>query len=345
MPDSAKDPTCTEAGKEADRKCSRCGDVIEGAEIPATGHTEEVIPAIPATCTETGLTEGKKCSVCGETLVAQEEVAALGHDYVEVPGSAVAATCTKDGKEADQKCSRCGDTKTGKTIAATGHTWDKGKVTKKATASAEGVRTYTCTKCGATRTEKIPMLKLGEVTGKNTVVDGSKKTIKVTYNAVDGATDYEISYRVAGTTKWTTKKTGGKTEYTITGLSSKKMYDIKVRAYRKSDNSYGPWTGESHRYISYLVTRKASTPKAGQIKVTWSKDTSASGYIIMYSTKRNMSGAKTVTVAGASKTSKVITGLKKGTKYYVKIRPYKTKNGVKYTGAIKFTLPQSVTIK
>ena len=34
------------------------------------------------TCTETGLTEGKKCSVCGETLVAQEVVAALGHDYV-----------------------------------------------------------------------------------------------------------------------------------------------------------------------------------------------------------------------------------------------------------------------
>ena len=44
-------------------------------------HTEEVLPGKDATCTETGLTEGKKCSECGEVLVAQEEVAAIGHSY------------------------------------------------------------------------------------------------------------------------------------------------------------------------------------------------------------------------------------------------------------------------
>lgn len=38
------------------------------------------------------------------------------------------------------------------------HTWNSGKVTKSATYSAAGVKTYTCTKCGATKTEKIPAL-------------------------------------------------------------------------------------------------------------------------------------------------------------------------------------------
>ena len=74
-----KEASCTEKGEET-RSCE-CGET-ETREIPALGHTEEVIPAVAATCTETGLTEGKKCSVCGEILVAQEVVPALGHDFV-----------------------------------------------------------------------------------------------------------------------------------------------------------------------------------------------------------------------------------------------------------------------
>ena len=50
-------------------------------EIPALGHKEEVVAGKPATCTEKGLTDGKKCSVCGETILAQEEISALGHSY------------------------------------------------------------------------------------------------------------------------------------------------------------------------------------------------------------------------------------------------------------------------
>ncbi|MBQ4551037.1 MAG: S-layer homology domain-containing protein, partial [Oscillospiraceae bacterium] len=53
-------------------------------------HTEVIDEAVAPTCTETGLTEGKHCSVCGETLVAQEVVDALGHDWQE-----------------DGSCSRC----------------------------------------------------------------------------------------------------------------------------------------------------------------------------------------------------------------------------------------------
>ena len=44
-------------------------------------HTIVIDEADPATCTEAGLTEGSHCSVCNEVIVAQTEVAALGHKW------------------------------------------------------------------------------------------------------------------------------------------------------------------------------------------------------------------------------------------------------------------------
>lgn len=51
-------------------------------------------------------------------------------------------------------CSVCGKTKT-ESIAATGHQWDNGKVTKEPTCTNEGALTHTCSKCGQTKTETI----------------------------------------------------------------------------------------------------------------------------------------------------------------------------------------------
>lgn len=46
------------------------------------------------------------------------------------------------------------------------HDWDEGRVTISPTATADGVRTYTCRTCGETRTEVVPAT--GEVSGPNT---------------------------------------------------------------------------------------------------------------------------------------------------------------------------------
>ncbi|MDD6022785.1 MAG: phosphodiester glycosidase family protein [Oscillospiraceae bacterium] len=54
-------------------------------------------------------------------------------------------------------CSICGETKT-EAIAALGHTWDEGKVTTEPTCTEEGVKTYTCSACGETKTEAIAAL-------------------------------------------------------------------------------------------------------------------------------------------------------------------------------------------
>ena len=60
---TVNEPACTTEGNKY-FLCS-CGEIIESETIPATGHTEETIPAVDATCTASGLTAGKKCTVCG----------------------------------------------------------------------------------------------------------------------------------------------------------------------------------------------------------------------------------------------------------------------------------------
>lgn len=86
VPESAKEATCTEAGKEADKKCSRCGDVITGKEIAALGHAEGTAVkenVIAATCEADGsYDEVVYCTRCNKELSRVHKTEpALGHDY------------------------------------------------------------------------------------------------------------------------------------------------------------------------------------------------------------------------------------------------------------------------
>ncbi len=138
--------TCSTVGYTEGSHCSVCGEIlIAQEEIPTIDHTEVTDEAVAPTCTESGLTEGSHCSVCGDTIVAQEKVEALGH--TKVTDKAVAATCTKSGLTAGNHCSVCNEVLTAqKTVAALGHNYSK-KVTK-ATYTAKGYTTYTCSSCG-----------------------------------------------------------------------------------------------------------------------------------------------------------------------------------------------------
>ncbi|MGN1347933.1 MAG: hypothetical protein ACI4VI_03210, partial [Acutalibacteraceae bacterium] len=127
--------TCTTPGKTDSYYCLNCGEITREQEvIPATGHKNiTYVEAVTPTCTAAGNIEYYVCGDCGAyfsdanatseiTDKSSVVIAALGHDYQPVEGSAVAPTCTTDGKDADQKCSRCDDTITGATITALGHT-------------------------------------------------------------------------------------------------------------------------------------------------------------------------------------------------------------------------------
>ena len=115
----------------------------------------------PATCTASGTRE-RTCTVCGKVFT--ENIPAANHTAAADP--AVAATCTKTGLTEGSHCSVCKKILVErKTIAALGHYSDGGKVTKAATCTAGGLKTYTCSRCGTQlKTETIAAAGHKEVT-------------------------------------------------------------------------------------------------------------------------------------------------------------------------------------
>ncbi|HAT84286.1 MAG TPA: hypothetical protein DE061_03495 [Clostridiales bacterium] len=72
-------------------------------------HNIVVDRAILPTCTESGLTEGSHCSICNEIFIAQQEIAALGHDFI----SRITRMPTTEKQGAKLlKCKTCGWKKT-----------------------------------------------------------------------------------------------------------------------------------------------------------------------------------------------------------------------------------------
>ena len=151
--DAAVAATCETAGKTEGSHCSVCNTVIKAQTTTAAlGHSWDngkVTKA--ATCTTTG-TKTYTCTRCKKTRT--ETIAATGHKAVK--DAAVAATCETAGKTEGSHCSVCNTViKAQTTVAALSHSWDGGKVTKAATCTTAGTKTYTCTRCKKTRTETI----------------------------------------------------------------------------------------------------------------------------------------------------------------------------------------------
>ena len=104
------------------------------------------------------------------------------HSYKAV---VTAPTCTAKGYTT-HTCA-CGDSYVDTYVDALGHAWDEGKVTKPATEAEDGVKTFTCTRCGETKTETIP------ATG---VMDVTKMFTDVSHSWADDGIQYCVTHQL-----------------------------------------------------------------------------------------------------------------------------------------------------
>ena len=281
-----KAATCTAAGTKT-YTCTRCKKTRTET-IAATGHKAVKDAAVAATCETTGKTEGSHCSVCNTVIKAQTTTAALGHSWDSgkvtkaatctaagtktytcthckktrtetiaatghkvVKDAAVAATCETAGKTEGSHCSVCGTIlKAQTTTAALGHSWDGGRVTKAATCTTAGTKTYTCTRCKKTRTETIAatghkavkdaaVAATCETTGKtegshcsvcNTVIKAQTTTAALGHSWDSGKVTKAATCTAAGTKTYTCTRCKKTRTETIAATGHKAVKDAAVAA-------------------------------------------------------------------------------------------------------------------
>ena len=151
-----KEATCKETGYSGDTWCKDCGKkILSGQTIAKTeNHSWDAGKVTTkATCTE----EGEKtftCSICGDKKT--EKISATGHQHTEIRNKKE-ATCKETGYSGDTWCKDCGKKiLSGQAIAKTeDHSWNQGEITKEPTCKEKGEKTFTCSICGNTKTEKV----------------------------------------------------------------------------------------------------------------------------------------------------------------------------------------------
>lgn len=164
--------TCTTDGKE-ERICSKCSEKEERT-LKATGHKSETVWAKAPTCKEDGYTGNEVCKVCHETLNKGTTIPKTdSHEWGKWTIKRE-STCTEKGEQS-RKCAVCGEEEI-ESLPLAKHTWDNGKVTQAPSYTKVGVKTWTCSECGKTKTTtlaKLPMPKAGT----KVIVGGNQYTV------------------------------------------------------------------------------------------------------------------------------------------------------------------------
>lgn len=182
-----------------------------------------------------------------------------------------------------------------------------------------------------------------KLTGNKTLYAKWLKKYTVKFDANSGSVKTK-SKKVTYSAKYGTLPSPKKKGYSFSGWYTKKSGGTKITAnskvkIKKTTTLYAHWKKITVKTTS---VSKLQNLKGRSLKVTVKKVSGATGYQIRYSTKSNMKSSSTATVKNS--TTKTISKLKKGKKYYVQVRAYKTDSaGKKVYG--KWSQTKKITIR
>ncbi len=166
--------------------------------------------------------------------------------------------------------------------------------------------------------------------GYITSASNTSSGVKINWKKDSGKTGYYIYRKFSYQSKWTKIKTikgASTTTWTDTKAAVGSYYNYKVYSYKGSKT----YTNTKTKTVCRISTPKITSISLSgdNIRIQSSEDANAGGYVIKYSKKSDFSDAKEITVYG-KKLDKVVCDLSCSTKYYFKIRAFKTNKDVRY---------------
>ena len=219
----------------------------------------------------------------------------------------------------------------------------------KPTETAQGYTLHTCTKCGYSYKDNYtPALKPTELTGVKVKTQGTN-SLTLAWDKNASAKGYIIEQYKGG--KWTqiAKTSSNATvTYTVNGLKADTTYTFRIKGYVGSGTT--EYSGEYTRLaaktrIANVGTFKGSTVSDSAVKLDWSKNDKATGYVI----EQYKGGKWTALATTKNNTTLTFTvkGLAEGTAYSFRIKSFRKTGSMtefsEYTAIKAATLLDSVS--
>ena len=314
-------PTCTSAGVQ-EQKCS-CG-ATKTRETAALGHSwGGWATATKPTCTAQGV-EQRTCSRCSKAETRY--ITALGHNYSSEWTIDKQATCSAEGSKS-KHCTRC-DAKTEVTvIPKTAHSYKTTVVAP--TLTSQGYTVHECTVCHYSYKDNYTsQITLPAVTGVKVKTQGST-SLTLAWDKNASASGYVIEQYKGG--KWTqiTKTASNAVvSYTVNGLKADTTYTFRIKGYVVSGTT--EYSGEYTRLaaktrIANVAAFKGSAVSDSAVKLGWSKNDKATGYVI----EQYKGGKWTALATTKNNTTLTFTvkGLASATVYSFRIKSFRKAGG------------------
>ena len=312
------EPTCTAGGKLT-KVCKYCGKKVEET-INAPGHSWSGWSTTTyPTCTAQGV-EQRTCSRCSKAETRY--ITALGHNYSSEWTIDKQATCSAEGSKS-KHCTRCSSVTEVTAIPKTAHSYKTTVVAP--TLTSQGYTVHECTVCHYSYKDSYTsQITLSAVTGAKVKTQGTT-SLTLAWDKNASANGYVVEQYKGG--KWTqiTKTASNAVvSYTVNGLKADTTYTFRIKGYVVSGTT--EYSSEYTRLaaktrIANVGTFKGSTVSDSAVKLDWSKNDKATGYVI----EQYKGGKWTVLATTKNNTTLTFTvkGLAEGTAYSFRIKSFR----------------------